>query len=121
MSGQKFTVGQKVLVREPYARSSEPQEFEVSKVGRTLVYVKRWGSDWAFEMATGTERRGPNEGGVGATLYTLEDWADRQRRSDIVDALAKHGFAPKGYGDFDQSTRTLERVLEALTTEDAPK
>ena len=121
MSERKFTVGQKVLIREPYSRNAEPQEFEVSKVGRTLVYVKRWGSDWAFDMATGGERRGPNAGGFGAQLYTLDGWADRQRRSDIVDALAKHGFAPKGYGGFDQSTRTLARVLEVLTTEDAPE
>jgi hypothetical protein len=105
---KKFDVGQTVILLDGSGRR-EPKEVVISKVGRTLAYVQV--SSWyeqAFYLDNGAERRPANSGGIGAHIWTLEEWADRQRRDEITKALA---------GPFQQSTATLERILAILDEE----
>ncbi len=117
MSEKKFVEGQTVILREAYGRR-EPREVTVSKVGRTLVYVQV--SSWreeAFYIKDGSERRSPNAGGFGDHLYTLEEWADREKRDELTKCLLVHNIGPKGYGHFNQSTATLEKIVAILDKE----
>jgi len=112
---KKFQVGQTVLVRAGSA-SRRSREEEVTKVGRTLVYVGQGWREQAFYIETGRERRSVNAPGVGDYVLTLDEAAERERRSEIVDRLEAHGIRDRqGFRQFPrQTTDVLARLLAVL-------
>lgn len=114
MSAKKYEVGQTVLLSSSYGRGNGPHEVPVVRVGRSLVYVESNGREVAFHIETGAERRGPNSTGAAAHIYTHGEWAERERRASVIQALNELGFTSNGYGGFKQSTETLERLLSIL-------
>lgn len=87
----KFTVGQTVIVTEPYGRKKSSTALVV-KVGREYVYTgATLESCWhrKFRMDTGEESlRG---GFTGGSIYTEQEWADRNFRAALIDLLAEQG------------------------------
>ncbi|ALJ19543.1 beta barrel domain-containing protein [Microbacterium sp. No. 7] len=109
----KFEVGQEVILVEGFGQRS-PVEVEVVKVGRTLVYIKHHGQEKAFYQKDGVERRSPNAVGYGDRVYTLEQWADRERRAAAIKRLSDLAVVPLAYSPWRCSTDALEQVIAVL-------
>lgn len=110
----KYEVGQQVIVVEPSSRDGA-HETVIAKVGRTLVYTDpgTW-RERAFYIESGAERRPANAGGTGAILYTVEEYAERERAAALRHQLRDAGVDFKfGYRfTADQMERILAIVQE---------
>jgi len=108
----KFIVGQEVWL---YQDRREPQRHTVSKVGRTNVYIEQYGRERGFKIDTGYQAG--NFVGSADRIESDEMRAARERRVSVTEILDAHGFRPKGYGDYKQSTEVLESVLAVLAAQ----
>ena len=112
---KKFAVGDKVMVTSVNGRTREPVERTVVKVGRTNVtldgsYFGVW-QEKTYNMETGGETGNYSHEHV----WTLQDWADREKRSDLVERLkASALLEPYRYG-FDRiPISKLERIVAIM-------
>lgn len=113
-----FVEGQEVLLVEyPMSRPDQTMPARVVRVGRTSVYIERYGREVAFNIARGTQ----NGVRVGepARIYTQAQWDDRAEHARLTKALADLGIAPANYGGFRFTTATLRRLIEIAEADDA--
>jgi len=105
----KFHVGQRVILR--HRRDAE--EVEIAKVGRKYVYVELYGHTLTkFDAETGYE---VTPYGSPDRLYTLEEWADSLKRSDLFERLRRNGVMFDGRASRDRlTTPVLEQVLALI-------
>lgn len=113
----KFQPGQKVMVSHPYERKGEGVEREVVRVGRTLVYVRgAWGgSEIAYYIETGQERTEFS----GGRVWTLEEWAERAERAELVKRLREGPLKDTYSHPFNQIDIDKLRRIVAILEEPA--
>lgn len=108
-------VGDTVLMVED---RREPQEFEVVRVGRTIVYVMQYGREVGFRKDTGLDAK--HYAGAGTYLYTKEAWADRQIRAEQRQRLRELGFEARFGGQAaSYSAAAIAAVIEVLERDSA--
>lgn len=113
-----FEEGQTVLLVEyPTVRPDITVEVPVTRIGRTSVYIERYGHEVAFNIARGTQNG--VRAGEPAHIYTQEQWDDRAEHARLTKTLATLGIAPAGYGGFRFTTATLRRLTEIAEADDA--
>lgn len=113
-----FEVGQTVLLVEyPTARPDSTVEASVTRVGRTSVYIERYGREVGFNIARGTQNGVRT--GEPAHIYTQEQWGDRAEHARLTKTLAALGIAPANYGGFRFTTATLRRLIEIAEADNA--
>lgn len=119
MTSEKWTAGQEVLIHEPNYRQAQanPRRVVVDRVARKYVYVKVYGHDVAFDKLTGWERT--EYLGAASQIMTQAEWDDRDRRRDVIAELKERNFGTaRGFGSWDYSTDTLQKVLDVLKSVD---
>lgn len=112
MSESKWYVGQVVVVSGRYGGRIQTK---ISKVARKYVYTDATGNT-PFSIATGREERTVY---TPAQLYTTEEWAKREERSDVLQRLREAGITFAGYGSPPFPTATLQRLWDALQVEES--
>ena len=105
MSASKFFVGQNVMMTRPYGK---PKPAVVEKLGRKYAHVAAGMDAIQVDLETGLEKNGFGR------VFTLAEWDDRARRSELHTLLRVYGFGPVGSGQFKQATTTLEAILDIL-------
>ncbi len=105
MSEKKFTPGQSVMMTRSYGK---PFPAVVEKVGRKYAYIVGGGSKDAVDAVTGQQQHGFGR------AFTMAEWEERERVSEVTRELRLHGIGPIGSGRFKQSIETLEAILAVL-------
>ncbi|QBC87374.1 beta barrel domain-containing protein [Mycobacterium avium] len=108
----QFHKGQKVILSDRRGQV----EATVERVGRKWVYITRYSREVAFDAQTGVEN---SQYGAPDRIYTLEGWADKCRREDVLKKLNECGIEWR-FGGHERrySTDILQQVLGIL--ESAP-
>lgn len=110
MSEKKFVVGQEVIVTRPLYRGGHDRVV-ISTVGRVFVYVGEDFDTRKFRIDDGSEQM---NGYPGGTLYTLAEWDEKKKFTDVVAQLRALGVSFE-YGSARKfSLAQLEAALLAL-------
>lgn len=110
MTEQEWAVGQKALVSNVNDRGRGPFEVTVLKVGRKYVTVGERGWSKEFHLASGDA----NDNYGHHHLWTLDEWASRERRVDAISRLKRLGLQAVGYGDPRLDTDTIEAICDLI-------
>lgn len=86
----KVEIGQQVIVMDGYGRAKMQNRGTVTKVGRVWIDVHREGSNWGWRFRLDTQTDGDN--GRRTRFYTLEQWAEKQRRDSAMMWLRDQGI-----------------------------
>ena len=89
-----------------------PEEVPVVRVGRTNVYIEIYGREMAFGIEYGDEKGNY----CHHMLYTVEGWAEKQRRDDLTNRLHKYGLS-SSYTARDFTTEVLQKLVDVLDRE----
>jgi hypothetical protein len=109
MSEKKFHVGQKLILIE---HSRKPSEVEVARVGRTNLYIKRYGVEEGFRMKDGIQTA--KIYGYGSRVVTPEDHAYNLKRAALIRELFDLGLDKAGYSPIDYDNDTIQAVINIL-------
>lgn len=112
-----FALGTEVIVTNgnwPGRR----EKATITKVGRTNVYITRWGREKAFDKFTGFEKRGSNVGGLADRIRTEGMIEADERRDALVSEAGRLGLQGT-YRTPAYSNETLEAVIEILKADPA--
>lgn len=108
MAEKKFAVGQPVKVQN---NRGQIRSATVTSVGRLVVHTDAPGERDGFRIDTGAlnDKQYSSHGHI----YTVEEWAEWQRTSNVRTRLGELGIAAVG-GHYQQSLDTLEKVIAIL-------
>ncbi len=109
MTGQKFTVGETVMMSRTYGK---PKPAVVTKLGRKYAYAAAGRDEMQVDILTGQEPSGFGR------IWTMQEWNDRIRLEELRAELRAHGIGPVGSSQFRQSVETLEALVEVLRRAD---
>lgn len=101
----KFSVGQSVMMTRTYGK---PKPATVEKIGRKYAHVGAGLDAMQVDLATGAEKSGFGR------VFTMAEWEDRARRSELQAELRARGIGPVASGQFRHSTQTLEALLAVV-------
>lgn len=101
----KFAVGDTVMVNPNHGKAHKDT---VTRVGRKYVYVGQGWREDAYYKVSG-EGKSDGYGSIGH-IYTPEEWNDRNRRAELLDALKEHGVR----FDWGRGDRISTDLLAAL-------
>lgn len=112
-----FKVDDVVIVHTSGLGKDRVEEARIDRVGRKVAYIE-WGARVkAFDAFDGTERGDYSH----SRIYTREQWADKQRRDQLIDRLRAHGLTFSirlSFNPDDVSTDKLARLVAVLDDED---
>lgn len=88
----KVELGQPVMVATGYKASAQPGE--IVKIGRVWIEIKTeagkgWHQNGRFRLDDQTDG---SKIGVSAHFYTLEQWAEKERRGAALEFLKSQGI-----------------------------
>lgn len=107
----KYEIGQTVIMTNSHGRPGR-SEGVVTNVARKYVTVGTGYSARKFDKETGAE---PMGGYMGGSIYSIEEWAERERKAAARARLKDLGLEPSGYGNVDRySPDTIEAVVALL-------
>lgn len=106
MADPKYTVGQEVWL----VNSRRRDRVTVSKVGRTLVYIKQYGRDVAFRMDSGYE----NTDIAARHIMTDADLEAADRRAAVDQRLRDAGLRCDYSTLRRYSVETWEKIADLL-------
>lgn len=116
-----FTLGQTVVEVQPSYRNggeSQVRHRTVTKVGRKWFYVDdhHHAGDHKFDLVSGLASYDPRrENGVyHPRIYSIEGWAEHQRRDRAEREWRRLGIQSTGFGRNPFTTDVLERVAAIL-------
>jgi hypothetical protein len=82
---KKYNVGDTAILTG--VNMNGTKKVQVISVGRVNVYIEHHGWKMAFEIETGFEKGNYNH----HTLYTLDEWAQKQLREKLTEKLDRFG------------------------------
>lgn len=112
---KKFTIDQKVII----VTRQGTVDGTVTKVGTKLVTVKYdrgYSYTSQFYMDTGDEKVTI---GSGDRVYTGGGYAEHLERKDLLDAIRKAGWEPRGIAGRNTPTAALRTIAQTLTRDEA--
>lgn len=118
----KFEVGQEVILTAPYGKKTHEIAY-VRKVGRQYAYAspahfENSHHNWRkFDMETGAEHI-PG-GYTGGTIYTLDEWDDREARGDLIEELRVLGVSFDWNKGKRLTTNKLQAILNIMKEEES--